>query len=182
MKKYIFIFIFLLFSHQAFAGLPGSYRVGITQICSGGLTGNFTYDLTLSKDKIFTALGYGSYIGPYTTFKIDCGGTWSRNQRQVALDTTTCAVTDLAIYNSSATPEPSPRVLTTYLNNSLEAILHFPPNNNSTFLVHNDQSEQEELIIDGVTTFRACTKQGMGVRLKGNNATILPALEGPIDP
>jgi hypothetical protein len=178
------LFIFLLFlSPFALAQLPGNYRVNFNAMCSDGVSLMLTYDLDLQENNTYTLSGSGSYTPGYTTLNYECAGTWSKIQRQITIDQPTCNATDLANYSSGENVGPLPRtILNDYLNNSIEGFMDFPPRSNKSFILHNDPTEVEELIIDGVITERVCNRQGTGVRLKNNNATILPVLEGPINP
>ena len=49
------------------------------------------------------------------------------------------------------------------------------------FTLYSDPSEIEELTIEGVINKRACSRQGVGVRLRSNNKTELPLPVGPVD-
>ena len=178
----ILFFTLILIGQTAYAGIDGVYRTSINGFCAGGTNFHFTYDLSLEKDNTFTAVGSGAYASNFTTFSVSCEGTWSRNQRQVHLDQSTCDVTDLATYQSGETAGPLPRILTEYANDNTEVFIMFPISSTQMFTLYNDPSEIEELTIDGVLNERACSRQGVGVRLRGNNRTELPIPVGPVAP
>ena len=166
----------------AHAGVDGVYRTNIAGMCAGDIHFQFTYDLTINKDNTFTAIGAGAYMPNYTTFLVSCEGTWERTQRQLHLDQATCDVTDLATYVTGDVAGPNPRILTDYANDSTNVILLFAVPGTQMFTLFSDPSDIETLTINNIQSERACSRQGVGIRLSDNNKTDLPIPVGPIDP